>query len=358
MSDITSEPYATDILIVGAGLSGLTTAHEIMKQYKPPVSITLLEARGRHGGRILNAPITPTDMGGAWCWPGSTPHVDELIANEGLTMFTQPRGSEQVEGVRMNGGMQCLPDSLLRKLSATGNVHFEYDTAVEGIRVEGNEVQVLAKTTKEDLIENRTFAATNVVIAIPPRLAQEIKFSPKLPPRRLAAMRATPTWMAHTGKVAILYDTAWWIHSGLSHTFRVPRGPIQQFFDGSDKDFDHPAIGGFIGMNVPHNDSVLDKAIREQMQQLFGSDKPEPTQVLVTRWYAEKFTAHTLDTTGSGEHPRPNPLLQSSENGDKVIFAGSETALLNPGLLDGAVEAGKRAAKHVVHLLRNNESLL
>src|SRR4051812_28841026 len=63
-----------DVIVVGAGLAGLTAAREIQKQ---GATVRVVEARDRVGGRTLNHPIGDgkiVEVGGQWIGPGQ----DEL----------------------------------------------------------------------------------------------------------------------------------------------------------------------------------------------------------------------------------------------------------------------------------------
>jgi monoamine oxidase len=52
------------VIILGAGLSGLTIAYELQKRSVP---FTVLEARGRLGGRIhTETSNTPIELGATW----------------------------------------------------------------------------------------------------------------------------------------------------------------------------------------------------------------------------------------------------------------------------------------------------
>jgi NADPH-dependent 2,4-dienoyl-CoA reductase/sulfur reductase-like enzyme len=61
-----------DVLVVGAGLSGLAAAWEIVKAGR---SVIVLEARDRIGGRMVRRPVIEggwVDLGGQWVGPTQT----------------------------------------------------------------------------------------------------------------------------------------------------------------------------------------------------------------------------------------------------------------------------------------------
>ena len=61
----------TDVVVIGAGLAGLTAARELIRLGKD--SLIVLEARDRVGGRTLNLPIGGghiVEGGGEWIGPG------------------------------------------------------------------------------------------------------------------------------------------------------------------------------------------------------------------------------------------------------------------------------------------------
>jgi len=70
-------PAVADIAIVGAGLSGLTTARDLQRAGCD--SFVVLEARNRVGGRTLNHELgggQVSDAGGQWIGPGQTAVAD------------------------------------------------------------------------------------------------------------------------------------------------------------------------------------------------------------------------------------------------------------------------------------------
>ena len=75
---------SVDVVIVGAGLAGLTAARRLVQAGR---SVTVLEARDRVGGRTLSIPIgggKVIDVGGQWVGPlpgeGVSPTQDRILA--------------------------------------------------------------------------------------------------------------------------------------------------------------------------------------------------------------------------------------------------------------------------------------
>ena len=83
MEDVSGD---NEVVVVGAGLAGLVAAWRLTQA---GVSTTVLEARDRVGGRLLNASVSPTEvveMGGQFVGPGQD-RVLALIAELGLSTF-------------------------------------------------------------------------------------------------------------------------------------------------------------------------------------------------------------------------------------------------------------------------------
>lgn len=76
----------TEVVVVGAGLSGLTCA---LRLRQAGTDVVVLEARDRVGGRILNAEIVPgkvVEMGGQWAGPEHH-EIRRLAAEFGVDTF-------------------------------------------------------------------------------------------------------------------------------------------------------------------------------------------------------------------------------------------------------------------------------
>src|SRR5882724_11377136 len=77
---------SADVIVVGAGLAGLTAARQIVQAGR---SVMVLEARDRVGGRVLNHPLGNggyTELGGMFTGP-TQDHIQALAAAVGVGTF-------------------------------------------------------------------------------------------------------------------------------------------------------------------------------------------------------------------------------------------------------------------------------
>jgi len=101
------EKRTADVVVVGAGLSGLVAARELLKAGVP--SVMVVEARDRVGGLTISQEVAPgvlVDGGGSWARPEHT-HILALAKELGVEALdaSEDKGSPVVlfEGVRIAG---------------------------------------------------------------------------------------------------------------------------------------------------------------------------------------------------------------------------------------------------------------
>ncbi|WP_394846926.1 FAD-dependent oxidoreductase [Pendulispora brunnea] len=100
-----------DCIVVGAGVSGLVTARELVRRGH---AVTVLEAQDRVGGRTLSVSFDGRrlDIGGQWIGPRQK-HIAELVRELGLGTFPQHHAGSKLlargEDTFRYGGVFALP---------------------------------------------------------------------------------------------------------------------------------------------------------------------------------------------------------------------------------------------------------
>src|SRR6516165_7889016 len=82
-----TNPATVDVVIVGAGMAGLCAARQLLRQ---GLSVAVLEARDRVGGRMLSQQVggEVLDLGGQWQGPTQN-RLAELARELGVRLFPQ-----------------------------------------------------------------------------------------------------------------------------------------------------------------------------------------------------------------------------------------------------------------------------
>jgi len=356
---------ASSVLVVGAGLAGLVAATDL---HAAGVSVTVWEARDRVGGRCWSVPVGPNDvrldLGAAWHWmehervatlaerlavarirqhePGIA--VRETDPDAPVERFEWPETPPP--SWRLAGGAQTLHKRLADRLPAE-TIRFEH--RVTALQRTGDGVRVVAQAPSGV----RTAMPDAVVLAVPPRLAvHTIRFDPPPPAAVLGAMRAMPTWMSHTGKAAVTYDRPFWRDAGLAGRVTSDAGPVHDWHDAVTPNGD-AALVGFLHPPGPDSPTPTDPdarrdALVRQLAHCFGDAAAHPSGIATCDWTQAPATTPPVGSISDPDDPpSPSPVLQDAVWDGRLHLAGAETAANHPGYLDGAIEAGQRAARAV-----------
>ena len=129
-------------------------------------------------------------------------------------------------------------------------------------------------------------------------------------------------------------------------------GPLVEAHDISGEDGSPAALFGFVGwsrdMRITHKDR-LDAEIIAQLMRCFGQEAARPTQIHVEDWAANRFICTARDLAEPMNHPDVGPdVLRQAHAGGRIVFATAETSDVSPGLIEGALAAGMRAARQVL----------
>ncbi|MEM6322098.1 MAG: NAD(P)/FAD-dependent oxidoreductase [Pseudomonadota bacterium] len=343
-------------LIIGGGLSGLALAESLEMQGQ---AYHLLEARDRFGGRIMTEQLQGGyfDMGPAWFWPGQ-PRIDALITRFGLNRFDQHAAGaltfeDEAGGVqrgvgfasmqgswRLEGGLCALTEALQARLP---DARKQLNAVVKRLQQSGS-------TVTATLSDGSRIEAERVVLALPPRLAAGLEFTPALPSGALEALESVPTWMAGQAKAVAVYDTPFWREAGLSGDAMSRRGPMVEMHDASPAAGGPYALFGFIGVppRARADQQALRQAVEAQLVRLFGEHAAAPRALFLKDWAFDALTATPADAAPQYAHPSYGlPMSLEGLWDGRLVFAGTEVASGYGGYIEGALEAAEAALQRV-----------
>ncbi len=188
-----------------------------------------------------------------------------------------------------------------------------------------------------------------VVVAVPPAHRTAIEFDPPLPPGYDELARHWP--QGNLSKAYAAYDTPFWRDNGCSGEALSDEGPVFITFDVSPGDPDGSGDRGpgiLLGFTDARTFDRLPAAERREVAlagfaALFGSAASNPTDYLDHRWSAEEFApGGPTAAVPPGSWTAHGRWLAEPVTG--IFWAGTETADVWTGFLDGAVRSGLRAA--------------
>jgi len=351
-----------DVVVVGAGLSGLTAADAL---HAAGSSVIVVEARASAGGRIRTLVEDDAwfDLGATWHW-SNQPEVAALAASLGMSSFRQFRdGRAVVEDeagtaprlldlaaptpteLRFAGGAQTLCHRLAARLPAEA-VLLETEVTAVSLREAGVTVTTVDRAARETRL-----SCGSVVVAVPPRLASAgITFTPPLPDRLADVLQGTPTWMATAVKCVAVYESSFWREAGLSGVAFSRVGPLTEVHDGCTDDGATAALWGFLSPAHEFRDLHVDErrqAVFVQLGRLFGARAADPVRYFERDWSNDPCTNDEViwlgDPLALGHPAFAEPVFAGH-----LVWAGTETAEVGGGHMEGAVRAGQRAAAQVL----------
>jgi len=243
---------------------------------------------------------------------------------------------------RFVGGSQLVCDKLA---DALGSDALRLDAPVRRIRVLGDRVTVES--------DNGTWTCRRVIVSLPPLLAGRIDYDPQLPPWRNQLTQRTP--MGSVIKCNAIYDEPFWRSEGLSGQATGDGEGARVVFDNSPPDGTPGILLGFLegdearrlGRARPEERR---KAVLDSFVRYFGPRAGHPVDFVELDWQAEQWSGGCYGTLfGPNVWTRYGSALR--EPVGPVHWAGTETATVWSGYMDGAVSSGQRAAAEVLAAL-------
>jgi len=279
-----------------------------------------------------------------------------LEADQGAAERKFIGGSQSISiGLAEQLGSRVLLESPVVSISEWHNTHVNKDN--------DNSNRVAVNTT-----DGRLFLAYRVIIAMAPSLINRIQFSPNQDNSHgnvgvsLAMKRCL--WeripMGSTIKFIAYYQTSFWREQHYSGVSISHCGPVTWTYDDTKPDGSHPGLIGFIVGRWARKLSALPLQQRkalicQHISQIFQSKLAlHPVNYVEKDWIQEQYSGGCFaGVMPPGTMTQLGKLLR--EPMGRVHFAGTETATIWAGYMDGAVQAGERAAFEVLKELSVGE---
>jgi monoamine oxidase len=195
-----------------------------------------------------------------------------------------------------------------------------------------------------------TLRARRAIVSIPPVLAGRIAYEPALPPQRDLLTQKMPA--GSVIKINVVYDEPFWRAEGLSGQAAGDRAPIRFTFDNSPPSGTPGVLVCFLEGAQARRFGRIDadarrRAVLASLVGYFGKRASKPIDFIEQDWSAEEWTRGCY-----GAHLAPGVWTQFGpalrEPIGRIHWAGTETAAVWSGYMDGALSSGERAAAEVL----------
>ncbi len=340
-------------IIIGAGLSGLTTAYQLKKAGED--DFIILEGRSQFGGRIKTD--HGVELGATWFQKHHT-YLNALLDELKVPSFPQFTNGKSVlvyssmapahyfevdkntpPANRIAGGSIAL----IERLSELLKDNITLDSKVMEFIDQDNKIVI--NTDK-----NTTYSAEKVIVTVPPKLTSALKFIPELPSHFIETMEQTHTWMSNAIKVGLTFNTPFWRKNKFSGTVIGQIGPVTELYDHCSANDKIYALKGFVNEGLRDESSEVRKErILSYLESYLGKDVRLYTNYFEKDWSQDNFTSCEELKSVYMSPQYGNKLFNEFYMQGKLFFSGTETSPVHGGYLDGAVYSGLRAAEYILN---------
>jgi len=199
--------------------------------------------------------------------------------------------------------------------------------------------------------DNLTIRAKYVIMAIPPVQMLRIHYTKPLSAQRHQSLQRWP--MGCICKSFMYYKSNFWKARGLNGTLLSDNGIVSVTYCDTKEDGSNPALMGFVLSHESLRHMSKDErkqAICQHYATCFQTDEAlRPCGYKEKMWAEEPWVGGCyVGTVGPGVLTSCRRAHTEPMCGDRIFMAGTESALRMIGYMDGAVEAGERAARNVL----------
>lgn len=212
------------------------------------------------------------------------------------------------------------------------------NTAVRTIRQDASGVEVIC--------EDGRYTAPRVIVALPPPLAGRIDYEPLMPHARDALTQRMP--MGSCIKVWVAYETPFWRQAGLNGSLFSDAFAFGPAFDVTPPGQPHGLIAGFFdGAHArgwsPRSAEQRRAEVLRLLVAGLGPKAATPIDYVEQDWSTERWSRGCYGAFAPpGVLSAHGAALRAPVG--RVHWAGTETAEIWTGYVEGAIRAGERAA--------------
>jgi monoamine oxidase len=215
----------------------------------------------------------------------------------------------------------------------------------------GSPVRSVTQGDGRVLVESdrQAVSAPFVVVSVPPALALEIAFEPKLPEDRRTLYSQAIAGVET--KTLVVYDEPFWRSDGFSGQSAEPHSAAEVTIDASPSSGTPGVLASFTFGRVAERFDAMAasdrrQAVLEALVARYGPRAARPSDFVETAWWNEPWSRGcSMAHLPPGILTRYGPLLRQPFG--RVHWAGTETATVSHGAIDGAIRSGERAAAEV-----------
>jgi monoamine oxidase len=296
-------------------------------------------ARRNTRTRLARMAVSLFTEGVLACEPGEVSLLHVLFylhSAGGFRQLTEVAGAAQQD--RFVGGSQVVSQRLAARLGGAVRL----GTPVRAISYSPGWVTVHA--------DGLEVAAGHAVVAVPPALAGRICYDPPLPADRDQLTQAAP--MGSVIKCLAVYDEPFWREDGYTGQVSADCGAVRVTFDNCPPGGSPGVLLGFLEGTQARRLARADPAARREevladLARHFGPRALRARDYIEKDWTAEPWTRGCY-----GAHFPPGTWTQFGPALRRPVgplhWAGTETATVWSGYMDGAVQSGQRAAAEIL----------
>ena len=198
--------------------------------------------------------------------------------------------------------------------------------------------------------DRATVTADHVIIALPPALADEIEYRPRLPGAREQLTRRFP--MGSAIKCQAIFERPFWREADLTGFAISDQGPAKVTLDNSPPSGSPGVLLGFVLGQEARDLTGMGRgarrtAVLDSFARYFGEPARHPVEYVEHNWLEERWSRGCyFGFTPPGVLTAYGPSLRAPIG--RIHWAGTETATRYAGTMDGAVQSGERAAAEVL----------